>query len=420
MDQERTHLLLVKYVAREATAEELEELEWAFVANPELRRLAGLLSELKQVPPKGVSSEEEQQMLERGWERLKRKDNGAALPLRVLPVVRRIGEGKQEAGGKQEQMREAIGGKEEQTGAIVAGGDGPDDKRVIGIDEVAAGGSEHKRPVRFGRMGRWAAAASVIVVVAAGVLYYRNNGRQVVSRAEPVTILTAGRGARKFAKLPDGSQLWLNAGSRIVLAAGFHDDKRELTLEGEAFFDVRHDEQHPFIIHTGALDVRVLGTSLNVRAYPGEATMETTLIEGRAEIGLAGNPQSSILLHPNEKVVIPNDAAAAPLAGNNVRENANLPLNYVRRPIVPDQTDGTIAETSWTKNKLVFRDETLAGMSTRLERWYNVKILFDDNKYQQDTLSVTFPDEPIGDIMHALQVNSGLQYRIVKDTVHIW
>ena len=149
--------------------------------------------------------------------------------------------------------------------------------------------------------------------------------------------------------------------------------------------------------------------------------METTLIEGRAEIGLAGNPQSSILLHPNEKVVIPNDAAAAAVpAGNNVRENATLPLNYVRRPIVPDRTDGTIAETSWTKNKLVFRAETLEGMKTRLERWYNVKILFDDNKYQQDTLSATFPDEPIGDIMHALQVNSGLQYRIVKDTVHIW
>jgi transmembrane sensor len=403
MDQDRAYLLLAKYIAGEATAEELEELEWAFVANPDLRRLAGLLPELKQVPSKGVSPEEEKQMLERGWERLKRKDKGGVSPLRALPVVRRIGEGEESA-----------------VPAVVVE-EGQDGKQVMGKEEEG-----QKKMMPFGRLGRWVAAASVIALVAAGVLYYRNEGRHAVPRGEPVTILTAGRGARKFAKLPDGSRLWLNAGSRIVLAAGFHYDKRELTLEGEAFFEVEHDEQHPFIIHTGALDVRVLGTSLNVRAYPGEPTMETTLIEGRAEIGLAGNPQSSILLHPNEKVVIPNDGATAALpAGNNVladsvRENANLPLNYVRRPIVPDRTDGTIAETSWTKNRLVFRNETLAGMSTRLERWYNVKILFDDNKYQQDTLSVTFPDEPIGDIMHALQVNSGLQYRIVKDTVHIW
>ncbi len=282
-------------------------------------------------------------------------------------MVRRIGEGVQETGESAEEA---------------------------GVVEQGGGLRENRR-ARFGRMWRWVAAASVVVLVGAGVIYYRTDGRRVVARAEPVTILTAGRGARKFAKLPDGSQLWLNAGSRIVLAAGFHDDKRELTLEGEAFFEVRHDEQHPFIIHTGALDVRVLGTSLNVRAYPGESTMETTLIEGRAEIGLAGNPQSSILLHPNEKVVIPNDAAALPtgknVSGDSVRENANLPLNYVRRPIVPDRTDGTIAETSWTKNKLVFRNETLEGMRVRLERWYNIKILFDDNKYQQDTLSVTFP-----------------------------
>lgn len=413
MDQDRTYLLLAKYIAGEATAEELEELEWAFVANPDLRRLAGLLPELKQVPSKGVSTEEEQQMLERGWERLKRKDKGGASPLRALPVVRRIGEGEELAARR-------IGEGEEAAVPVVVGEEGQDGRPVMDIEDE---GQKKKRP--FGRMGRWVAAASVIVLVAAGVLYYRNEGRHVLPRAEPVTILTAGRGARKFAKLPDGSRLWLNAGSRIVLAAGFHADKRELTLEGEAFFEVEHDEQHPFVIHTGALDVRVLGTSLNVRAYPGEPTMETTLIEGRAEIGLAGNPQSSILLHPNEKVVIPNDGAATLPAGNNVladsvRENANLPLSYVRRPIVPDRTDGTIAETSWTKNRLVFRNETLAGMSTRLERWFDVKIVFDDNKYQQDTLSVTFPDEPIGDIMHALQVNNGLQYRIVKDTVHIW
>lgn len=243
----------------------------------------------------------------------------------------------------------------------------------------------------------------MLVLVAGAALFLRLRNSGGAEKAAPVAMLTAGRGARKFAKLPDGTQLWLNAGSRIVLARGFSQDQRELTLEGEAFFDVKHDEQHPFVIHTGAYEVRVLGTALNVRAYPGESSMETTLIEGKAEVGLAGNPQSAILLHPNEKVIFPREGE-----------------NYERRPIVPDRTDGTIAETSWTKNKLVFRNETLADMSTRLERWYNITIVFDDKRYQQDTISGTFPDMPIDEVMHALRITSGFQYKIEKDTVHIW
>jgi transmembrane sensor len=244
------------------------------------------------------------------------------------------------------------------------------------------------------------------VLIGGGVVLWRGQKGVVAGKAAPVAILRAGRGSRKMTRLPDGTQLWLNAGSRVVLAQGFSQEQRELTLEGEAFFDVQHDENHPFVIHTGALEVRVLGTSLNVRAYPGESSMEATLIDGKAEIGLAGNPQSAIPLRPNEKVMF--------------RVDAGNPLNFIRRPIVPDRTDGTIVETSWTKNKLVFRNETLGSLSTRLERWYNVTIVFDDKRYQQDTISGTFPDMPIEDVMHALRITSGFQYAIEKDTVHIW
>lgn len=385
MDQDRTYLLLAKFIAGEATPEEREELEWAFLAQPELRRLAETLPELRQMPPKGLTSEEEERMLERGLERMRRGE--AASPLRSLPVVRRLAEVDEDAATQE-----------------------PDSGRAAAVRRFG--------PFRV-RVMRWFAAAASAAVVVAGVAVLSRH-RVPVSRAAPVAILTAERGARKFARLPDGTQLWLNAGSRIVLAQGFSHDQRELTLEGEAYFDVKHDEQRPFIIHTGALEVRVLGTTLNVRAYPGEPTMEATLIEGKAEIGLAGNPQAAILLHPNEKVIIPNDASVLPVDAADSSRDAALPLNYIRRPIVPDRTDGTIAETSWTKNKLVFRNETLGSMSTRLERWYNVTIVFDDRRYQQDTISGTFPDMPLGDVMHALRLTSGFKYKIDNDTVHIW
>jgi transmembrane sensor len=396
MDQQETYLLLTRWLTGEASPEEREELEWLFVANPELRRLVTLLSDLRSAPPKEVSAEEEQQMMERGWEQIKKgglEKPDSASKILTLPVVRKIG-------GEEQPLQPTI---------------------------------IHK--TRW----KWIAAASIFLVLSAAGWLYTRTRLPNPGPARTVTILAAERGARKTAHLPDGTKLWLNAGSRIVLAAGFSQNNRELTLEGEACFEVLHDEKHPFIIHTGAVEVRVLGTTLNVRAYPGDPSIETTLIDGKAEIGLAGNPQSAILLRPNEKVIIPNEPAMTTQqdrrnntvtsqndnsrsdnSGTTNNGESDLPVRYVRRTVIPDRTDGTIAETSWTNDKLVFRNEILGSMSSRLERWYDVRIIFDDNRYQQDTISGTFPDIPVGDVMHALQLTEKFHYRMSRDTIHIW
>jgi ferric-dicitrate binding protein FerR (iron transport regulator) len=378
MDQERIFALWANYLAGEATLEELEELEWALQANPDLRRVARLLHEVRQAPPKGISEEEEQQMLQRGLQRFTKP------PIRSVPVIKRIS-------------------------ADMPRGAGPG------------------RRVRL-RLFPWVAAAAVLLVLITGAIFYSRIMAPSSAVSSAPTAIAAARGSKKFMQLADGSKLWLNAGSKIVFSNGFAGGTREMTLEGEAFFDVKHDERHPFIIHTGRLDVRVLGTTLNVRAYPGDSTMETTLINGKVEIDVPGDAQSSIILHPNEKVTIPMGRAAFPaerrdsaIAGQAANTPiTNTPVKFFRRPIEPDRTDGTITETSWVSNKLVFRQETLAGMATRLERWYDVKIIFDNERFRNDTLSGTFPEEPIGDVMHALQITAGFRYRIDKDTVRIW
>jgi transmembrane sensor len=396
MDQERIFALWASYLAGEATPEEIEELEWAFRANPDLRRMARLLHELRQSPPKGISEEEEQQMLKRGLQQFTNP------PIRSLPVIKRI--------------------SVDETADMLTTGPVPPTESAIPIETgVPIGGM----PRRRARLFPWVAAASILVLVI-GVIFY---SRTVAHSSSAPTAIAAARGSKKFMQLADGSKLWLNAGSRIVFSPGFPAGNREMTLEGEAFFDVKHDEQHPFIIHTGRLDVRVLGTTLNVRAYPGDSTMETTLINGKVEIDVPGDAQSSIVLHPNEKVTIPTGRVAFPaerpdsvLAGQaaNTSITNNTPIKFLRRPIEPDRTDGTITETSWVSNKLVFRQETLAGMATRLERWYDVKIIFDNERFRSDTLSGTFPEEPIADVMHALQITAGFHYCIDKDTVRIW
>jgi ferric-dicitrate binding protein FerR (iron transport regulator) len=389
MDQERIFALWANYLAGEATPEELEELEWALRANPDLRRMAELLSGMRQASPKGMSAEEEQQMLERGLQRLMKP------PIRSLPVIKRIS-----ADGP---AAEVSSGAATPMGAGASMGGAPGGADVL-MEAVMPRGADMPGGVGSGRRVRLflRVAAAAIVVLIIGAVFYSRTGASSSTAPTVPTVIAAARGSKKFMQLADGSKLWLNADSRIVFSPGFAAGNREMTLEGEAFFDVKHDERHPFIIHTGRLDVRVLGTTLNVRAYPGDCTVETTLINGKVEIDVPGNAQSSIILHPNEKAIIPVGGAA------------------FRRPIEPDRTDGTITETSWVSNKLVFRQETLAGMATRLERWYDVKIIFDNERFRNDTLSGTFPEEPIGDVMHALQITAGFHYRIDKDTVRIW
>ena len=106
--------------------------------------------------------------------------------------------------------------------------------------------------------------------------------------------------------LPDGSTVWLNAGSKLTYNKNFNTATREVELSGEAYFDVKKDEHHPFIIHTSAMHIKVLGTAFNVKSYPGDKSSETSLIRGSIEVTMNNRPQEKIILHPSEKLVVMN------------------------------------------------------------------------------------------------------------------
>jgi ferric-dicitrate binding protein FerR (iron transport regulator) len=112
-------------------------------------------------------------------------------------------------------------------------------------------------------------------------------------------------------------------------------------------------------------------------------------------------------------VVSSSTAATAPAAEHTT-------LIFVTAQVIPDPADGTIQETSWVENKLVFRSEPFAQLALKLERWYNVKIRFDNEKYRMDELTGTFKDQRIDEVMHALQLTSDFHYKISGDTIHIW
>jgi ferric-dicitrate binding protein FerR (iron transport regulator) len=212
-------------------------------------------------------------------------------------------------------------------------------------------------------------------------------------------------GSKTNLSLPDGTTVWLNAGSKLSYNKNYGNNLREVSLTGEAFFDVVKNAEKPFIIHTGKIDIRVLGTAFNVKSYPGEKTIETSLIRGSIEVTFKDRPAEKVILKPNEKLTVANEEIPVALKKQSIRQNkepivAVSHLNYVK-------SDNSIAETAWIQNKLIFQDKSFKDLATEMERWYGVSIRFDNS--QRDTLRFTgsFENETIQQSLDALKLAAG-------------
>ncbi len=226
-------------------------------------------------------------------------------------------------------------------------------------------------------------------------------------------------GSKSKVQLPDGSQVWLNADSRITYDESFRGPAREVQLCGEAYFDIAKDKDHPFIIHTSSIDVRVLGTSLNVRSYRNEKNTEALLIRGSIEVSLHNDPDKKIILQPNEKLVVQNGKTPV------ITGPAQITPKEDREPVMVlgkahfQEKDSVATEVLWVKNKLAFDQETLGDVASKIERWYDVKVTIRDEGLKHTEYSGVFEDESLGQIMEALRLTGNFHYSINKKEVTI-
>lgn len=262
----------------------------------------------------------------------------------------------------------------------------------------------------------WAIAASLFIMAGvAGEWWLSHRG------PAPVVVLSSkhnDKGNRSLLLLPDGSRVWLNAASDLQYPEHFSGNERRVTLTGEAFFDVARDAAHPFIIHTRKMDIRVLGTSFNVKAYPEEATTEATLVTGSIEVHLKDRPEAAIRLQPNEKLVIPNAAST-----DTATRVVSLPQLVISKPTylsLDAATDSSMIETAWVQNKLMFKEESFATLSKRLEKWYNVTITFRSTTAAQLTFTGMFTTESLPSALRALQLTEPFKYQIKGSEVVIY
>jgi ferric-dicitrate binding protein FerR (iron transport regulator) len=200
---------------------------------------------------------------------------------------------------------------------------------------------------------RYAALIACIVVgtwTAAGI--YFSKGKDVTAQTLLNTLYVPA-GQRVSLTLQDGTVVWLNAQTTLTYPTVFSENERRVAIEGEAFFDVAKDAKKPFVVTSGGIDMKVLGTVFNVYNYPHEKESRVSLMEGSLQVSMLGNTAKGFILKPNEEVVIRNG----------------------KMDLVPISNQDYFL---WKDGIYSFEGETLENIMKTLELYYDVKIEIKD------------------------------------------
>ncbi|MBS1757885.1 MAG: FecR family protein [Bacteroidetes bacterium] len=269
---------------------------------------------------------------------------------------------------------------------------------------------------------RVAIAAIVIGIIAFGSWKYFTNDNLHENKASQENEIIAKRGSKSKILLPDGTQVWLNSDSKLTYNNNFNGAFREVTLEGEAFFDVVKNPKRPFIVHTSDINIKVLGTAFDVKSYPLESTIEATLIRGLIEVEKTNQPLSpKIILHPNEKMVYNKIPIRTSLGNSNIISNStNSNAQSISISNLPKNTmDSARMETSWIYGRLLFEGNSFKELAPKMERWFNVKITFKNNRVANYRFSGAFENENIEEALEALQLTANFKFSLSGNEVII-
>ncbi len=376
---EHTWLLLVKKLTKEASAAELRELEQWFLEHPDDKRMAEELSAYWQTrKPDHPGSN---QLLVRHLARLK-----ATNP---------------------------------------AFGISPQEAEMAGPPLVSP--SFLRRNLRV----ILSTAALLILVLSAAIMalnrgFFQHN---LTQNNKPVLNEIQTRpGSRSKVVLPDGSEVWVNANSRLLYKPDFGKTHRKVQLNGEAYFNVSKNKELPFEIETRRIKVTVTGTVFNVRAYDDEEKAETSLFEGSVQVSQLTVPEKKYFLRPNQKLIIDESIQTGPatlLPGAVSRKAPVSPDTEINpEPILTtisyDPRDSMALETSWLYSTLAFNDESFLEISRKMEKWYGVEMIFESKKLEKVRFTGRFTNETILEALEALQFTATFRFKKEENRIIIF
>ncbi len=237
----------------------------------------------------------------------------------------------------------------------------------------------------------WKVAASITLL--ALVIWLVRDALRVPSPEGQLALREqrTANGERTLISLEDGTRIWLNVASRIQYPEHFAGSAtREVYLEGEAFFEVSGNKSKPFIVRTQAVQIRVLGTSFNVKSYDKEDEIQTTLVEGKLTVESIDDQPKVVTLAPNQ-------------VATYHKESKKIVLN--------NQADAA-AHAGWKDGRLIFDNRPLAEIVLALERWYDVKITVEDEQSLKCHYSAKVENLTLKEVLELFRVSDDIEYTI--------
>lgn len=252
-----------------------------------------------------------------------------------------------------------------------------------------------KFKLAFNMAVRAAAVLFIPLMVATGILLYKKiNFKNEQQYA--IQEITTPLGVRSHIILPDGSAVSLNAESTIKFKVPFDQTIREVTLTGEAFFDVQKNPKVPFIVKSGNINVKVLGTRFNYKAYENENNVSVVLVEGKVSLNTTGRQTDEVvILKPGDRAIYDK------ISNQTVLTNGKID-QYVE----------------WHNGRLVFDETPLPEVAVQLSRWFGVEITVDDPQIKNYRLTTTFENESLHEILELIRLSSPIDIKYVNATLN--
>lgn len=231
-----------------------------------------------------------------------------------------------------------------------------------------------------------------VTKTAGGQLIYRSEGH--VRPLKAINTLRTAKGQTYVLVLPDGSKIWMNAASSLIYAPGLIENGlRIVRLEGEAYFEISKDKDHPFVVRTENQEVRVMGTHFNISSYRDEGSVRTTLLEGSVQVKAN---RSEIMLKPNQQSVLSAQGLA----------------------VIPVLAQ---SYTNWKDGFFQFKKEDLRSVMRKVSRWYDVEIEYWDADEGSETFSGTISrSDEISTVLRTLERSTELKFKIEDRKVTVF
>lgn len=253
--------------------------------------------------------------------------------------------------------------------------------------------SDKQSNIRF-RLKKWLRVAALFILpmlTATGMYFYMSKNE---SLSAPL-IIAVERGQKANVTLPDGSKVWLNSQTKLTYSADFNKEKRELQLDGEAYFEVAHNPKKPFIVKSNDIAVEALGTAFGMKAYSEDNLISSILMRGKVRVT---TPEGESILMPNERVM----------------------YDKTTHKKTQCAVTNAIDFTGWIHNELRFENESLGEIAKTIQRIYNVEIIFASEQLKNQHYTGTVNNNSLESVLNIITLTSPVSFQIDKQQVTLF